>query len=55
MSAPDPTRTGDRRIRRPLLYPLSYGGRRPANTVAAARRVMRSLPNPDTATREVKT
>lgn len=29
--------------------------RRPANTVAAARRVMRSLPNPDTATREVKT
>ncbi len=26
--------------------------RRPANTVAAARRVLRSLPNPDTATRE---
>ena len=25
------------------------------NTVAAARRVMRSLPHPDTATREVKT
>ena len=29
--------------------------RRPPNTVAAARRVLRSLPNPDTATREVKT
>ena len=26
-----------------------------ANTIAAARRVLRSLPNPDTATREVKT
>ena len=26
--------------------------RRPANTIAAARRVLRSLPNPDTATRE---
>ena len=24
---PGPTRTGNRRIRRPLLYPLSYGGR----------------------------
>ena len=29
--------------------------RRPPNTIAAARRVLRSLPNPDTATREVKT
>ena len=29
--------------------------RRPPNTVAAARRVLRSLPDPDTATREVKT
>ena len=25
------------------------------DTIAAARRVLRSLPNPDTATREVKT